>query len=139
MTTSPAKMPRSQWFRDFEGFSLVEILAAITIIGIVTFLAIPNIVQVKTDSEDNLARSRARALQMAVASYVQANGAATASNTWSGKSSDSERYDLVKGYIAFAEPNWTNFFPSGYTNSLPASITPPTNTPLSGPHGELSY
>ena len=41
--------------KDFhgKGFSLVEVLAAVAIIGIITFLAIPNIVAVKQDSEIN--------------------------------------------------------------------------------------
>tara|TARA_B110000305_G_C19321628_1_gene579240 strand:+ start:371 stop:817 length:447 start_codon:yes stop_codon:yes gene_type:complete len=47
-----------------RGFSLVEVLAAVGIIGIIAFLAIPNIVAIKEDSETNLAISRAEAAKL---------------------------------------------------------------------------
>ena len=40
-----------KWVLPFLGFSLVEVLAAVAIIGIITFLAMPNIIAVKQDSE----------------------------------------------------------------------------------------
>lgn len=115
-------------------FSLVEVLAAITIIGIITFLAVPNIVRVKQDAEDNLARARAETLNMAIASYVQALGTNTAQSNWSGAGNDNARYLLIAPYIAFAETNLASFTPGGYTNTLPASISPlTTKVRLSGP------
>ncbi|MEI7866203.1 MAG: prepilin-type N-terminal cleavage/methylation domain-containing protein, partial [Chthoniobacterales bacterium] len=51
--------PRNKHSR--RGFSLIELLIVLLILGVVMFLAIPNIVQVRSDSEDNLARSRAEA------------------------------------------------------------------------------
>ena len=36
--------------KNRKAFSLVEVLAAVSIIGVIAFLAIPNIVKVKTDS-----------------------------------------------------------------------------------------
>ena len=66
----------------YYGFSLVEVLAAVAIIGIITFLAIPNIVAVKQDSETNMAISRAEALNIALVSYVQANGHENANEYW---------------------------------------------------------
>ena len=54
------KTKRKIGFKE-NGFSLVEVLAAVAIIGIITFLAIPNIVAVKQDSETNMAISRAEA------------------------------------------------------------------------------
>jgi prepilin-type N-terminal cleavage/methylation domain-containing protein len=110
-----------------NGFSLVEVLAAISIIGIVTFLAIPNIVRIKQDGEDNLARARAETLNMAIASYVQAVGTNAAATAWSG-ASDSARYtNCLARYISFAETNLTSFTPSGYSFTLPASIVPMTS------------
>ena len=108
-----------------SAFSLVEVLAAVAIIGIVTFLAIPNIVQVKQDSEDNLARARANTLNLAIASFVQAKGQTAASNTWA--SGGSNAYTNLSPYIAFPETNLSAFTPNGYTFTLPTSITPLTN------------
>lgn len=124
--------------RPFPGsasaFSLVEVLAAITIIGIITFLAVPNIVRVKQDAEDNLARARAQTINMAIAAYVQALGTNAAQSNWAAAGNDSARYLLVSPYIAFAETNLTLFTPSGYTNTLPTTISPlTTKVRLSGP------
>ena len=109
-----------------SAFSLVEVLAAITIIGIVTFLAIPNIVRIKQDGEDNLARARAESLNMAIASYVQTWGTNTAQSNWSGASAET-RYSLLRPYLAFSETNLSAFTPSGYTITPPSSIVPMTN------------
>ncbi|MEI6070277.1 MAG: type II secretion system protein [Verrucomicrobiae bacterium] len=107
-------------------FSLVEVLAAITIIGIVTFLAIPNIVRIKQDGEDNLARARAESLNMAIASYVQVVGTNAAYSAWSNVSADA-RYNLIRPYISFSESTLSAFTPSGYTITPPTSIVPMTN------------
>lgn len=116
------------------GFSLVEVLAAITIIGIITFLAVPNIVRVKQDAEENLARARAETLNMAIAAYVQALGTNVAQSNWSGAGNANARYLLIAPYIAFAETNLTAFTPAGYTNTLPTTISPlTTKVRLSGP------
>jgi len=109
-----------------SAFSLVEVLAAIAIIGIVTFLAIPNIVRVKQDGEDNLARARAETLNMAIASYVQAVGTNSAATAWNATNADG-RYSLLRPYISFSEATLTAFTPSGYSFSLPPSIVPMTN------------
>jgi prepilin-type N-terminal cleavage/methylation domain-containing protein len=113
-----------------SAFSLVEVLAAITIIGVITFLAIPNIVQIKQDGEDNLARARAESLNMAMASLIQANGRVTAVSQWSGAASDDARFALLTPYLAFAETNRATYMPSGYSFTFPASISPPTKVTL---------
>jgi len=130
----PNAQPQSQCTSSFilhpsslsSAFSLVEVLAAIAIIGVITFLAIPNIVRVKQDSEDNLARARAESLNLAIASYVQARGTNFAQSNWAGKT-DAYRYtNCLVPYIAFAEPSLTAFVPSGYAFTLPSSVVPMT-------------
>ncbi|MFZ4775020.1 MAG: prepilin-type N-terminal cleavage/methylation domain-containing protein [Terrimicrobiaceae bacterium] len=123
-----------------RAFSLVEVLAAITIIGIITFLAVPNIVRVKQDGEDNLARARAETLNMAISSYVQAVGTNTAQTAWAAAANANARFLLISPYIGFAETNLTLFSPAGYTNTLPTSISPLTNkVTISGPGGAVNY
>ena len=100
--------------RPRRGFSLVELLVVLVILGVVVFLAIPNIVQVRSDSEDNLARSRAEALNMAAAAYFQAVGNQTATAAWSAAGNDA-RYTLISPYLAFAPSSLSSYMPSGYT------------------------
>ncbi len=105
-------------FRD-RGFSLVEVLAAIAIIGIVTFLAVPNLIQIKEDGEDRLAQSRAEALNMAIASYIQANGKTA---PWTG-TSDQKYQTYLRGYLAFSPTNLSGYTPGGYGFFFPSSLT----------------
>lgn len=109
---------KAQKYLVADGFSFVEVLAAIAIIGIVTFLAIPNLVQIKQDGEDKLAVSRAEALNMAIASYVQANGK---NAPWTGTSA--EKYQNLRAYLAFAPTNLAGYTPNGYGFNFPSSLT----------------
>ena len=97
-----------------RGFSLIELLIVLVILGVVMFLAIPNIVQVRSDSEDNLARSRAEALNVAAAAYFQAIGNQAAATAW-GASGNDARYLLVAPYLAFAPASLSSYMPSGYS------------------------
>jgi prepilin-type N-terminal cleavage/methylation domain-containing protein len=103
-----------------RGFSLVEVLAAVAIIGILVFIAIPNVVQSRRDAEENFAVGRAEALNSSISQFIQANGRANAGVAWSGKTS-AERYSLVKGYLAYAPVDLSTYQPNGYTYTLPAS------------------
>lgn len=100
-----------------RGFSLVELLIVLVILGVIMFLAIPNIVQVRSDSEDNLARSRAEALNVAAAAYFQAVGTQAAISAWSSAGNDA-RYALLSPYLAFAPESLSSYMPSGYTVTL---------------------
>jgi prepilin-type N-terminal cleavage/methylation domain-containing protein len=122
-----------------RAFSLVEVLAAVALIGILVFLALPNIVQVKTDSETHLAVARAEALNLAMASYVQAVGSTSASSNWSGAANDQARYVLVSPYLAYAPTNLTDYMPAGYTATLPTSLVPLTKAGLSKSGTSISY
>lgn len=107
--------------RAIRAFSLVEVLAAVSIIGIIAFLAIPNIVAIKQDSERNLAISRAEAVNMAIISYMQANGKAAVAPSWPGLD-DQQRYTLLIPYLSFAPANLTDFIPAGYGITLPTNL-----------------
>ena len=103
-----------------KGFSLVEVLAAVAIIGILVFIAIPNVVQSRRDAEEHFAIGRAEALNSAISQYIQSNGRANAGVAWAGKT-NTERFGLVKGYLAYAPNAITDYQPNGYTFTLPAS------------------
>ena len=101
-----------------QGFSLVEVLAAVGIIGIIAFLAIPNIVAIKEDSERHLAITRAEGVNMGVASYIQANGREVVADGWNTLNEDA-RYAAIRPYLSFAPLSLDDYQPSGY------EITPP--------------
>lgn len=104
-----------------SAFSLVEVLAAVSIIGIIAFIAIPNIVAIKKDAERNLAISRAEALNMAVASYIQSNGRDLVAPQWLTLSNDARYKELVP-YLSFAPELLTTFTPGGYSIVLPTNL-----------------
>ena len=122
-------MTTTSFKKSLRAFSLVEVIAAVSIIGIIAFLAIPNIVAIKQDSERNLAISRAEAVNMAVVSYIQSNGKAAVAPGWTGIN-DQQRYTLLIPYLSFAPASLTEFIPVGYSVTLPTNLDPLTNTVL---------
>lgn len=112
-----------------SGFSLVEVLAAVGIIGIIAFLAIPNIVAIKEDSEKQLAITRAEGINMGVAAYIQSNGVDAADAAWpvgddaSGTTTKAEaRYALIRPYLSFAPTTLAEFQPAGYEIKPPLDL-----------------
>jgi prepilin-type N-terminal cleavage/methylation domain-containing protein len=97
------------------GFSFVEMLSAVAIIGLISFLAIPNLVKVRSDSERNLAIARAESINMAMATYIQARGRTQATSDWAGSSSNQAKYALVSSYLSYAETSLTDYLPTGYS------------------------
>lgn len=96
-------------------FSLVEMLASVAIIGIIAFLAIPNLVKMRSDSERNIAIARAEAINMGMATFIQVRGRTQAAADWSSSTTDQLKYAKIAPYISFAEANLTDFMPNGYT------------------------
>ena len=117
-----------------RAFSLVEVLAAITIIGLITFLAIPNILRVKEDGETSLAISRAEAINLATSSFIQAQGLTTASNTWAATTN---RYGLVSPYLFAAPAASSSYMPAGYGFSFTTNMM--SKVILTNYSGTLSY
>ena len=98
-----------------RGFSLIEMLSAVAIIGIISFLAIPNLVKMRSDSERNMAIARAESINMAMATYIQVRGRTQAATDWAGVSTSQTKYALVAPYLAFSEANLTDYIPNGYS------------------------
>jgi prepilin-type N-terminal cleavage/methylation domain-containing protein len=112
--------------RSNRAFSLVEVLAAVAIIGIIVFLALPNVIQAKRDTEEQMVVTRAEALNIAISSYVTANGRSNAGTNWAAATTDGAKYVLLKPYLAYAPNTLSEWQPSGYTfefTSLEAKVT----------------
>jgi len=98
-----------------RGFSLVEMLAAVAIIGVISFLAIPNLVRMRSDSERNLAIARCESINMAMATFIQVRGRTQAVSDFNAATTAQTKYALLTSYLAFAETNLTDFIPNGYS------------------------
>jgi prepilin-type N-terminal cleavage/methylation domain-containing protein len=125
-----------------SAFSLVELLVVIVVLGVVLYFAFPNIVQMRQDSEDNLARARAEMLNLAAAAYFQAVGdRPTAKANWAAAGSDEARYtSLLKPYIAFPSASLAAFMPStDYTVVFDPNDPLLNKAQLLGPNGQISY
>lgn len=119
-----------------KGFSLVEMLASVAIIGVIAFLAIPSVSRMREDSERNLAIARAEALNVAMATMVQMKGRAQAQTDWSNATTDDAKYIRLQPYLSFAETTRALYFPSGYTTIFGSTITDMRKVRLFGADGD---
>jgi prepilin-type N-terminal cleavage/methylation domain-containing protein len=122
-----------------RAFSLVEVLAAVAIIGVITFLALPNIIAVKQDSETSLAIARAEAANIALVNYVQSYGRANATSTYNAKTTPQARYSEIAPFLAFAPADEASFMPSGYSLTWWTTINTISKVQLNGPGGIITY
>ncbi|WP_395740661.1 type II secretion system protein [Prosthecobacter sp.] len=122
-----------------RAFSLVEMMACVSIIGIIAFMAIPSVTRMRGDSERNLAIARAEALNLAQASFIQVRGRTQAALDWAAASTPDSKYLLLRPYLSFSEATLTAFLPSGYSVGFAASITSMTKVSLTSPTGIIYY
>lgn len=116
-----------------KGFSLVELLVVLAVVSVMLYFAFPNIVQVKSDSERDMAKARAETLNLAAAAYFQNQGATAALDEWTGKTPE-EHYLLIRGYIAFPSATLSEFIPSSdYSISFHATEPHKQKATLRGP------
>jgi type II secretory pathway pseudopilin PulG len=107
-------------------FSLVEALVTITIIGIITFLALPNVINVRQDAEESAANSKAEALNIALVAYVQKFGRDSAQAAqWNGLTGVSDaqrdqRYQLLREFLSFPPNNYRAYMGAGYNANIEA-------------------
>lgn len=121
-----------------RGFSLVEMMACVSIIGIIAFMAIPSITRMRSDSERNLVIARAESLNLAQASFIQARGRTQAALEWNAASGSEAKYTLLKPYLSFADTTLA-IFSCGYTVTFPTSVTAMKKVTLVAPTGANVY
>ncbi|MBL9181536.1 MAG: prepilin-type N-terminal cleavage/methylation domain-containing protein [Verrucomicrobiaceae bacterium] len=132
--TQSASLPAAAARRGRTGFSLVEMMACVSIIGIIAFLAIPSVARMRSDSEKNLAIARAEALNLAQASFIQVRGRSQAAADWTAAASSTAKYNLLLPYLSYAETTLTAFMPSGYSVTFPSSILSMSKVGLKDPN-----
>ncbi len=98
-----------------RAFSLIEMLTAVAIIGIISFLALPNLIKMRSDAELHMAIARAESLNMAMATLVQVRGRTQAVSDWNASTNSQTRYSKLAPYLSYSESQLTNYMPSGYT------------------------
>jgi prepilin-type N-terminal cleavage/methylation domain-containing protein len=130
---------RRRWKNLCQGFSLVEMMACVSIIGIIAFMAIPSITRMREDSERNLAITRAESLNLAQATFIQVRGRTQANLDWTAAGNNEARYKLLKDYMSYAEPTLAQYMPSGYNVSFNSNITAMSKMALTGPSGNIPY
>jgi prepilin-type N-terminal cleavage/methylation domain-containing protein len=128
---SPSLTSNTSRFK--AAFSMVELLAAVAIMGIIAFMAIPSVTKMRSDGERNLAIARVESLNIAMASFVQAEGRSRAENQWQAAGTNTGRYTLLRPYLAFAEDTIGRFMPSGYSVNFGTSVVALQKTTLIGP------
>jgi prepilin-type N-terminal cleavage/methylation domain-containing protein len=125
--------------RTILGFSMVEMIACVSIIGVIAFLAIPSITRMRSDSERNLAIARAESMNLAMATYIQVVGRTQAGLNWTAATTTAAKYDLLRPYLAYSEATITTYMPQDYTLTFPTTITSMTKAALTGPSGVIPY
>jgi type II secretory pathway pseudopilin PulG len=116
---------------------MVELLAAVAIMGVIAFMAIPSVTRMRTDGERNLAISRAEALNIAMASFVQAEGRSRAETQWQAATTSAARYLLLRPYLAFSEDTLARYVPTSYNVTFGNSVVSMQKCTLTGPGGAL--
>ncbi len=132
LSHSPSKSAASR------GFSLVELLTAVAIIGLISFMAFPKVTSMRAEGEKNLAIARAEAVNLAIANMIQVRGRSQASIDWAGKTDD-QRYQLIYLYLAFGETTLVAYMPSGYDIDFPSTLDRLTKVVLKDPSSNPIY
>lgn len=122
--------------RSNKGFTLLEIVVAVFLVGILATLAVRNLSAAKSSSEEQSMRQKAVELNNYMGEYITSQSVRRAVTKWSGKSND-ERYQLLRPFMQFSNETLDKYVLDGYSVTFPDD--PRQQVTLSGPDGVISY
>jgi len=83
-----------------RGFSLIEVMVTVAIIGLLGLLIVPNITSTKRRSEVNTMKALAAQLDIARESLITTYGSVNAANQAWASGDDESRYALLKPFMS---------------------------------------
>jgi prepilin-type N-terminal cleavage/methylation domain-containing protein len=119
-------------FRSFRagGFSLLELIVVLVIIGLVVAIGLPGINTARANAEREMIRTRAVSLQNAKLNYISALGTLNASAGWIAQANDQSRYaNLLIQYLPATAPAYLNS--ASIPNPAPAGALAYVPSPFS--------
>ena len=100
--------------RPAKGFTLVEIMIVVVIIGMLAALAIPGFQKIRSSSQDKAVLSNARQLAAAVDQYMMEYGKSTVSLS---------RLVGITNYVKNLDTVAQEHYPDMYTAGVPITVT----------------
>jgi prepilin-type N-terminal cleavage/methylation domain-containing protein len=120
-----------------NGLSLLELVAVVAVMGILTAIVLPNLSNVMPYARDQNAISKAVTLEQAMLTYYKR--IPNSATTWAAQD-DAGRYTLLHdaGYLPGSPATLTAFQPRGYSYSFSTTLTTARVT-ITGPDGTLDH
>lgn len=104
-----------------KGYTLVEILVVLTIIGMLVLTALPNVLKTKTSGEIESAKLARGMIHQAMSGYLGSLSRRDAETTWTAMTEE-QRYNALKRFLSYPPTTIAGITPQGYTITLGADI-----------------